>query len=74
VPLLPDPMRSANFAVLRDPSTPSALLEMGCLTNPLDERLLTSPKHRSLMAERLTDAIDLYFQNHAGGRDVKMAG
>ena len=46
VPLLPDPHRSANFAVLRDPSTPSTLLEMGCLTNPLDEALLTSPPHR----------------------------
>jgi len=66
VPLLPDPMRSANFAVLRDPSTPSALLEMGCLTNPLDEKLLNSPKHRADMAARLTDAIDLYFQDFRG--------
>jgi N-acetylmuramoyl-L-alanine amidase len=66
VPLLPDPMRSANFAVLRNPSTPSALLEMGCLTNPLDEKLLNSPKHRADMAARLTDAIDLYFQDYRG--------
>jgi N-acetylmuramoyl-L-alanine amidase len=68
VPLLPDPRRSANFAVLRDPSTPSTLLEMGCLTNPLDEALLTSPAHRRLMAERLTMAIDMYFSDYAGGR------
>ncbi len=66
VPLLPDPTRSANFAVLRDPSTPSTLLEMGCLTNKLDERLLTSPTHRTLMAERLTSAIDIYFRDFAG--------
>jgi N-acetylmuramoyl-L-alanine amidase len=66
VPLLPDPMRSANFAVLRDPSTPSTLLEMGCLTNPLDEKLLNSPAHRAEMAARLTDAIDLYFQDWRG--------
>jgi N-acetylmuramoyl-L-alanine amidase len=66
VPLLPDPMRSANFAVLRDPSTPSTLLEMGCLTNPLDEKLLTSAAHRSEMASRLTNAIDLYFQDYRG--------
>jgi len=70
VPLLPDPTRSANFAVLRDPSTPSTLLEMGCLTNKLDEKLLTSPKHRELMAERLTGAIDLYFRDFAGNRDA----
>jgi N-acetylmuramoyl-L-alanine amidase len=63
MPLLPDPIRSANFAVLRDPSIPSTLLEMGCLTNPLDEQLLTNPAHRAAMAARLTDAIDLYFQN-----------
>jgi N-acetylmuramoyl-L-alanine amidase len=61
IPLLPDPGRSADFAVLRDPSTPSALLEMGCLTNPLDERLLKDPAHRALLASRLTDAIDMYF-------------
>ncbi|HQT65366.1 MAG TPA: N-acetylmuramoyl-L-alanine amidase [Acidocella sp.] len=65
VPLLPDPLRSANFAVLRDPSVPSTLLEMGCLTNPLDEKLLRSPKHRTEMAERLTAAIDLYFHQYA---------
>ncbi len=71
VPMLPDPGRSANFAVLRDPSTPSTLLEMGCLTNPLDERLLTSPAHRNLMAARLTHAIDLYFANDRG---IRVAG
>ncbi len=70
VPLLPDPERSANFAVLRDPSTPSVLLEMGCLTNPLDERLLKSPSHRTLMAERLAAAIDRYFAEYAGNRDA----
>ncbi len=74
VPLLPDPTRSANFAVLRDPSTPSNLLEMGCLTNPLDERLLTSPTHRSLMAARLTQAIGVYFRDYAGQRDANTGG
>jgi N-acetylmuramoyl-L-alanine amidase len=68
IPLLPDPGRSADFAVLRDPSTPSALLEMGCLTNPLDEKLLTNTAHRQVIADRLTAAIDLYFANDASGR------
>jgi N-acetylmuramoyl-L-alanine amidase len=68
IPLLPDPQRSANFAVLRDPTTPSTLLEMGCLTNPLDEHLLQSPSHRRLIADRLTQAIDLYFSTYAGQR------
>jgi N-acetylmuramoyl-L-alanine amidase len=69
MPLLPDPIRSANFAVLRDPSTPSALLEMGCLTNPLDEQLLTNPQHRGQMATRLAAAIDLYFMEFRGRGD-----
>ncbi len=68
IPLLPDPHRSANFAVLRDPSTPSTLLEMGCLTNKLDETLLRSAKHRDLLAARLVTAIDIYFADYAAGR------
>jgi N-acetylmuramoyl-L-alanine amidase len=68
VPLLPDPHRSANFAVLRDPSTPATLLEMGCLTNKLDEHRLRDPKQRKLMTERLTQAIDRYFAEYAGRR------
>ena len=71
IPLLPDPRRSANFAVLRDPSTPSTLLEMGCLTNPLDEKRLRSPMHRKMMAAKITAAIDMYFAHYAGGQ---MAG
>jgi N-acetylmuramoyl-L-alanine amidase len=74
VPLLPDPTRSANFAVLRDPSTPSNLLEMGCLTNPLDEKLLTSQAHRNLLAAKLTSAIGVYFRDYTGQRDANMGG
>jgi N-acetylmuramoyl-L-alanine amidase len=68
IPLLPDPHRSANFAVLRDPSTPSTLLEMGCLTNKLDEKRLRSPAHRKLLVAQLTKAIDMYFANYANTR------
>jgi N-acetylmuramoyl-L-alanine amidase len=68
VPLLPDPHRSANFAVLRDASTPATLLEMGCLTNKLDEKRLRDPQQRALMADRLTHAIDLYFTHYAQQR------
>ncbi|WP_297488872.1 N-acetylmuramoyl-L-alanine amidase [Acidocella sp.] len=71
IPMLPDPTRAANFAVLRDPSTPAALLEMGCLTNPLDERRLRNPVQRRQLAERITLAINTYFDNEAQQR---MAG
>jgi N-acetylmuramoyl-L-alanine amidase len=68
VPLLPGPQRAANFAVLRDPSTPAALLEMGCLTNTLDELRLRSPKQRAIMVQRIAAAIDIYFANYARQR------
>ena len=42
VPLNKKPMRSADFRVLRAPDIPSVLLELGYLTNPEDEKLLTS--------------------------------
>ncbi|WP_297369825.1 N-acetylmuramoyl-L-alanine amidase [Acidocella sp.] len=71
VPLLPDPERSANFAVLRDASTPSTLVEMGCLTNKLDEKRLRDPKQRALIAGLLVQAIDAYFAHYAQQR---MAG
>lgn len=62
VALLPDPERSANFAVLRDPTVPSTLIEIGCLSNPEDERLLATPAHRALIAERVTAAVGAYFR------------
>ncbi|HTQ70292.1 MAG TPA: N-acetylmuramoyl-L-alanine amidase [Acidocella sp.] len=68
IPLLPDPKRSANFAVLRDPSIPSSLLEMGCLSNADDERRLRDPSQRRLLVARLSRAIDSYFNAPANGR------
>ena len=38
--LLENPMRSANFAVLKSPSVPSLLIETGFLSNREDERIL----------------------------------
>ena len=68
IPLLPDPKRSANFAVLRDPSIPSSLLEMGCLSNADDEKRLRDPRQRHQLVARLTHAIDSYFNDPANGR------
>jgi N-acetylmuramoyl-L-alanine amidase len=68
IPLLPDPQRSANFEVLRDPSTPCTLLEMGCLSNPLDEARLRNPRQRALLIQRIADAVDMYFVHFTGRR------
>lgn len=71
IPLLPGPKRSANFAVLRDPSIPSVLLEMGCLSNADDEKRLRDAKQRHVLVTRLSRAVDNYFNDPSGGR---MAG
>ncbi|MFC3675241.1 N-acetylmuramoyl-L-alanine amidase family protein [Ferrovibrio xuzhouensis] len=57
VPLLDNPMRAANFAVLRSPSVPSVLIETGFLTNPHDERELRNPKSRAKLAQYLAEHI-----------------
>jgi N-acetylmuramoyl-L-alanine amidase len=61
VPLLETPHRAAGFAVLTAPDIPSVLVELGCLSNPGDERLLSQRAHQQLLARGLARAIDDYF-------------
>ena len=61
VPLLEKPHRAAGFAVLTAPDIPSALVELGCLSNPEDERLLRQPGYQRRLARGLMQAIDDYF-------------
>ena len=49
--LLDQPMRSANFAVLRSPDVPSLLIETGFLSNKQDESILAKPDKRQQIAE-----------------------
>ena len=51
--LLDNPMRSANFAVLRAPDMPSVLLETGFLSNARDEATLADPRARRTIARVL---------------------
>lgn len=60
VELLRNPQRSAGFAVLTAPDIPSALVELGCLSNPTEEALLQLPAYRKRLARGLAQAIDLY--------------
>ncbi|MDZ5646148.1 N-acetylmuramoyl-L-alanine amidase [Nitrospirillum sp. BR 11828] len=48
--LLDNPMRSANFVVLRAPDIPSVLVETGFLSNRQDEALLRDPAQRKRIA------------------------
>jgi N-acetylmuramoyl-L-alanine amidase len=59
--LLPRTHRFAGFAVLKAPDVPSILIELGYLSNPADERLLLSSKHRRKLAQGIARAIDGYF-------------
>lgn len=55
--------QQAGFMVLKAPDVPSALVELGYLSNPDDEKLLTSPEWRDKTAIAIARAIDLYFRN-----------
>lgn len=64
----PQPRRAAALAVLRAPDMPSILFEAGFLTNPEDERRLSSAAERERFAEAMASAIRIYFATNAGGR------
>jgi N-acetylmuramoyl-L-alanine amidase len=53
--------RSADFAVLTAPDIPSALVELGCLSNPVEERLLQQHAYQQKLARGLVRAIEAYF-------------
>lgn len=53
--------RSAGFRVLKAPDVPSALVEVGYLSNPSDEAILDSAKGRAAIARALYRGISDYF-------------
>jgi N-acetylmuramoyl-L-alanine amidase len=61
VVLLDRPQRSADFAVLTAPDIPSALVEIGCLSNPAEERLLQQRAYQQKLARGLARAVEAYF-------------
>jgi N-acetylmuramoyl-L-alanine amidase len=57
VPLLPNTHREAGFVVLKAPEIPSALVELGFLSDPRDEAALRRPEHRARLAGALARAV-----------------
>ena len=55
--------RFAGFAVLKAPDIPSALLEMGYLSNKEEENLLKQASYRKKLATSAANAIDKYFKD-----------
>jgi N-acetylmuramoyl-L-alanine amidase len=61
VKLLNNTHRSAGFAVLKAPDVPSALVELGCLSNKEEDRLLQQPGYQRRLAAGLARSINDYF-------------
>jgi N-acetylmuramoyl-L-alanine amidase len=47
--------------VLKSPDVPSVLIELGFLSNPVDERNLRDGAHRNRLAGAVLRALDRYF-------------
>lgn len=65
-PMLRRSHRDAGLAVLLAPDVPAVLLEMGFITNPEDERLLTDARARRRLMRAVADGIDRYFREPSG--------
>lgn len=63
VKILNDTHRFAGFAVLKAPDIPSALLEMGYLSNKQEESLLKQSSYRKKLASSAASAVDKYFND-----------
>ncbi|MBN2451549.1 MAG: N-acetylmuramoyl-L-alanine amidase [Lentisphaeria bacterium] len=55
-------LKSARFLVLKESPCPAALVEMGYLTHPEEERNLGSPKYQAKMAQAIAQAVARYDQ------------
>ncbi|MGH1479148.1 MAG: N-acetylmuramoyl-L-alanine amidase [Geminicoccales bacterium] len=54
--------QQAGFVVLKSPDMPSALVELGYLSNASDEKRLNDPNHLADLAGAMLKAIDRYFE------------
>ena len=61
VNLFKRPHQQAGFVVLKAPDVPSALVELGYLSNAEDEKLLLSDEWRQKTADAITKSIHDYF-------------
>lgn len=60
VALLNQPLRRAQFVVLKAPDVPSALVECGFLSHPAEEVLLRRADHRARVAGALAEAVHAF--------------
>ncbi len=62
VKLVPNAHRFAGFVVLKSPTIPSVLMEMGYLSNRTEERNLQKQSYRKKLAEAMVKAVNSYFE------------
>ncbi|MCE5089860.1 N-acetylmuramoyl-L-alanine amidase [Staphylococcus devriesei] len=53
--------RQENFQVLRQTNKPAVLLELGYISNPTDEVMITDQLHRQVVEEAVVDGLKQYF-------------
>ena len=53
-------VKKAPFVVLIGAQMPSVLVEVGFMTNPAEERLMSKPEHRQKIAEAIYDGLAKY--------------
>lgn len=56
---------SASFAVLKSPDIPSILVETGFISNPKEERLLSTQSHQDKLADAVHKGVLRYFADNA---------
>ena len=61
IALMDNTHRSAGFVVLKAPDIPSALVELGCLSNAREERKLGQAGYQMRLADSVARSIDNYF-------------
>lgn len=65
--LLRNGHRFAGFAVLKAPDVPSALIELGYLSNRQDAQQLTQVQYRRRLGQAVLRALDQFFKSRPGG-------
>ncbi|MEX2575497.1 MAG: N-acetylmuramoyl-L-alanine amidase [Halofilum sp. (in: g-proteobacteria)] len=58
-------VQQAGFAVLKSPDIPSILVETAFISNPEEERNLTSAAHQRKLARAIRDGLQQYFERRA---------